>query len=363
MLFFLDTNVFYGDWFARGANFRYLFHFINNEGHDLLVSKAVLQEAENIQARELASAVAEAKKNLVNASKLNGASIVAESPNFKIKKYDLLSILKEKVESVTVVDYQSIPHSVVVNRALKRIRPFQENEKGYRDTLIWLSLLDHLQSSLSSEIVAFISANKSDFLDPTAKPIAFHSDLLEDLESLPSACSIQPFISLFEFVDKSIDKHEHALDHTKAEDAFGTFIEEQGVAFLTTVRPTLVASLQSVLTPGVNALLNASSITAEVTEGIEDLDVLSTSDLGDGDVYVSCMYSLRRVQIAIRIPLNDYLLYQAQIESANKFYERDIEGDQIQLTTTIRPYFTVSFVHSVVDESSKDFSVDDFFLR
>ena len=34
MKVFLDTNVFYNDWYMRNANFKYLFHYLNNEGHD-----------------------------------------------------------------------------------------------------------------------------------------------------------------------------------------------------------------------------------------------------------------------------------------------------------------------------------------
>ncbi|MEW7849251.1 PIN domain-containing protein [Massilia aurea] len=52
MNIFLDTNVFYNDWFLNNANFRYLFHYLSNEDGNLLVSKLVCQEAENIRLRE-----------------------------------------------------------------------------------------------------------------------------------------------------------------------------------------------------------------------------------------------------------------------------------------------------------------------
>src|SRR5256885_412702 len=98
MHFFLDTNVFYNDWFFRSASFRYLFHFINNKGHELLMSKLVVEEAKNIQARELALAVAAVKKNLENAEKLNGGPVFPEVPVFEVQPYEPLSILKGKVE-------------------------------------------------------------------------------------------------------------------------------------------------------------------------------------------------------------------------------------------------------------------------
>ena len=47
MKVFLDTNVFHNDWFMNNANFKSLFHFLNNEVHELILSKLVVQEVEN----------------------------------------------------------------------------------------------------------------------------------------------------------------------------------------------------------------------------------------------------------------------------------------------------------------------------
>ncbi|MCA6215519.1 DUF4935 domain-containing protein [Ideonella sp. B7] len=363
MKFFLDTNVFYGDWFLRNANFRYLFHFINNEGHELLVSRAVMQEAENIRNRDLHAAVSEVKKHLLSAAKLNGQPVATPEPTFCIEPYDLLEALRLKLDSVALVEYQSISHAVVVERALKRVRPFQENEKGYRDTLIWLSLLEHLSRLPAGSEIVFISANKSDFYDPSSKTPAFHPSLQEDIDRLCPSVVIRPYLSLFDFVDKTIDKSEHALDHSRAEMSFGEYVEEQGVNFLESIQPQVISKLQSLLTPGAPALSNATSLSADVTEGIEDLDILSTSEVGGADVYVSCMYNLRRVEIKISIPESDYLVHRQKIEGSGWFYERDTDGTQVQLTTMIRPYFTASFVHNVNDLSSRDFTVDDFSVR
>jgi hypothetical protein len=40
-----------------------------------------------------------------------------------------------------IPDYKDIPHAQIVNRDLERRRPFQENGKGYRDTLLWETLV------------------------------------------------------------------------------------------------------------------------------------------------------------------------------------------------------------------------------
>src|SRR5687767_7036525 len=136
MKIFLDTNVFYNDWFTKSANFRFFFHYANNKDHEILISAVVLQEAQNIRNRDLAAAVTALHKQLSVVERLNGQPIADFAKEFSTAPFDLLSVLKERVERIVVIDYAAIPHSEVVARALKARRPFLEGEKGYRDTLI-----------------------------------------------------------------------------------------------------------------------------------------------------------------------------------------------------------------------------------
>ena len=64
MQIFIDTNIFYNDWFIQNSNFKYLFNYINNDGHTLLLSKLVIQESENIRNREINEALSEINKNI-----------------------------------------------------------------------------------------------------------------------------------------------------------------------------------------------------------------------------------------------------------------------------------------------------------
>jgi predicted nucleic acid-binding protein len=80
MKIFIDTNVFFGDWFVRNANIQYLFHFVNNDEHELLISRLVVQEVENIRRREIANGLGVAKKALSALDQLYG-SVLMELPS------------------------------------------------------------------------------------------------------------------------------------------------------------------------------------------------------------------------------------------------------------------------------------------
>jgi len=166
MKIFIDTNVFYNDWFMRNANFKYLFHYISNDGHSLIISKLVIQEAENIRQRELSEALHDIKCSINKMQKLNANILSYDAEGLGVNDYDLTLLIQSRADNLEIIGYDDIPHSEVVIRALNNKKPFMEGEKGYRDTLIWLSLIDYIVKNNESEDVIFITQNKSDFFKP-----------------------------------------------------------------------------------------------------------------------------------------------------------------------------------------------------
>ena len=101
MKVFLDTNVFYNDWFMNSANFKYLFHFLNNEGHELILSKLVVQEVENIRRRDVEICLAEIKKQIRKVQKLNQNRIPYDEGGLGVEEYDLLTLIKKELSALS----------------------------------------------------------------------------------------------------------------------------------------------------------------------------------------------------------------------------------------------------------------------
>ncbi|BCW86470.1 hypothetical protein NicSoilE8_41430 (plasmid) [Arthrobacter sp. NicSoilE8] len=93
-----------------------------------------------------------------------------------------------------LVAVPEIPHLEIAKRAAKGIAPYQEKKKdAYRDTLIWLTLLDTAESHPAME-AWFVSKNVQDFGDLQAKqggnsdkatdqiPRPFHQQLQREIE-------------------------------------------------------------------------------------------------------------------------------------------------------------------------------------
>lgn len=74
-----------------------------------------------------------------------------------------------------------VEHRHIVNAAISKRKPFGGND-GYRDYLIWLSILDEVQSNPDDLPVYLISDNLNDFAaDPKASSPSLHPDFAQDL--------------------------------------------------------------------------------------------------------------------------------------------------------------------------------------
>lgn len=360
MKIFIDTNVFYNDWFMRNANFKYLFHFLNNEGHTLIISNMVVQESENLRKRELSAALSEIKNNIKKVQKLNLGRISYDESFLGVEEYNLLPLIESRAEMVELVDYEGIPHAEVVGRALHKKKPFMEGEKGYRDTLIWLSFLYYLARNHIDDDVAFITNNKSDFFKKEKGNIEFHPDLAEDIQEKGVSAKILPFSSLFEFINSTVDKDEHAIDHCGSEEIFEDFIESSALQFIEGMSNIdLAYYLESSLFE--TTVKNVLAIRVDVLEGLEDPEVINTRRMEGNEIYVGYRYNLRRVTIEIDIPQMDYTLNKDQLKEI--FYDVEVGAGIATLSCLVRPYFDVSFIYNDKDEDLKGFEVADLWLR
>lgn len=80
---------------------------------------------------------------------------------------------------VLVLDFPVVSHAALVVRELAGERPFKRNGSGYRDALIWMTLVEWAeQDAFEHAEIYFVSANRSDFADSSG---ALHTDLRKDL--------------------------------------------------------------------------------------------------------------------------------------------------------------------------------------
>ncbi len=102
---------------------------------------------------------------------------------------------------ITVGPLPNVPHQAILERDLARRKPFKSDGSGYRDTVLWLTVLSVAAQASPDGQVAFISANSSDFADSEV-PRMVHADLRQDLiDADLSEDAVLVFDSMRAFVD------------------------------------------------------------------------------------------------------------------------------------------------------------------
>lgn len=352
MKVFLDSNQYISDFRLEGAPIRYLFHYLNNAGHTLLLSRVVIEEVENTHREKVRVALAEAKKVSDQMAQLGleaGAHLAdPEAP----EPFNLRAALAEYVEDIVVVEYSDVPHEKVVARALARKKPFDdEGDTGYRDCLIWFSLLKHLAADDQADEVAFISSNRKDFYNTKGgkakgaetqggAEVLFHEHLAQDL--VIAGQTMTPYESVSSFVNTKVDREEHLIDRSKVYELFGRYLEEQGLALLSQMDSALAASVVFQLF-SLRSGLTVLESHAEATEGIEDIHIEATQQLNNDEVFVECHFDIRGVSLDLFVPSAAYEDHRAIVDSTPAVWDVMSATNSLAIRLGVRPEFDASF--------------------
>lgn len=360
MWIFLDSNIFYDNWYLDSANFQLLSNFVNNSGSRMLISNMVCQEVQNHQERQISEAVFNINKNLKIFDQLNSIPHGFEIGRV-IQPYIFKDILESKFEYLDYISYAGISQETVGNRAVKKIRPFLEQDKGYRDTLIWLSLLEHLASLKFTGEVIFINSNTTDFFE---KNLEFFDDLKKDIISYDLKCTFKIYLTLAKFLQERVVKEEHQINYEvlldqhlmTADKDIQTEIAEylNGISsmdFLSTILE------QNQWYPRLPFVVSHKF---EIVEGIEDPNLLGCKSISDDMLYINYGFNLRICEIAL-----DVSFYHS-IESPewmNSYFSIEEISNGYRLLDYRSIDIVVSFNYQLSSGIIEGFTIDQLKLR
>src|SRR5262249_11476070 len=148
MRFVFDSNIFCADYLMKGNAFRIFLSSIPRIGARLLVPQVVLDEVKNKYRTTLSECGARIERSLRELARLTEDTPHVEALDLArhVNRYDPYMKEKLKATGAVIVPYPTSSHEVVSRRAIERRKPFDDKGSGYRDTLIWLSMLELLKS-------------------------------------------------------------------------------------------------------------------------------------------------------------------------------------------------------------------------
>lgn len=128
----------------------------------VVIDECVNKFSETIARRriEILHAVNELKKAV-------GQEFLISIPDYQLEEW--VSSYRSTIEQIFegegsyILPYPEVSHEEIVHRAMRGTKPYNKGKKdGYRDTLIWFSILEELKNEPDKDI-CIVTANLSDF--------------------------------------------------------------------------------------------------------------------------------------------------------------------------------------------------------
>jgi hypothetical protein len=180
----LDANLFIADYWLRSPSFVLLRHFLSKTKATLAVPKIVVEEVVNHHKEDIATVRANILTAFRDATRLmrkfkRGEGLIAAIAKAQIQDpYDKFLSSELTGLNAQISDYSEISHTDIVKRDLRRKRPFQQSGKGYRDTLLWETIVrNHVEQD---RFTVFITQNVRDFCNSDG---SLHDDLEADVKA------------------------------------------------------------------------------------------------------------------------------------------------------------------------------------
>jgi hypothetical protein len=222
---FIDTNILETDPFWKSSYARTVLEMARKGSINLYISRVVVEElrlhtVRNFKKTFKAFNGAINDHNRYRPSKLEidvGIDVETSFNEFYDKQF--------KYGYIKILEYKNEFFPTVMDRALGRKKPFNDEKTELKDCVIWLTYADYVQSRMLSDCY-LLTANTSDFCDkePTVaepKEYKVHADLLPDTKKFRVFPSLRDcFKAVLEPKVQKSKRFQEWLEYTKVDEHY-----------------------------------------------------------------------------------------------------------------------------------------------
>jgi rRNA-processing protein FCF1 len=203
----LDSNIVIADFWMKSNSFKILFESARQGKIEIFIPEVVVDEIFNKYIQRLQKAKADIESELISYNKLTHeekkSGITDKDINEATDKYKTHFKKVVSENKIKILAYPNTKHKFLAKKAMLKLKPFNSNEKGYRDCLIWeniKNLLTEEDAVIALPELIFLSNNHKDFANSENE---LHPDLISELEYEQfDSKSVIVYPNLNEFNDK-----------------------------------------------------------------------------------------------------------------------------------------------------------------
>lgn len=364
MYVYLDTNIFFQNWYLQSPHFSKLISYCNDTNATLLLPQVVVEEVQAKFEQDATKVLKELADKWKLCERHGYAGSMTPMP-LVAANYDFLSVVKNEFDFVEVISYDDVSHRVLVKKAIGAKRPFTDSEKGYRDALIWHSLIDFIRSKDEGVAVAFVSANSKDFFKKDSALPEFHADLEADLVEGKIENRFLLYRSLDEFVSSNKVVVGSDIDTERLEAEYLGEIESRSeLAAMEYLNGLQKSGLQKFLATGDfcrHTITHVLDADWEIFEGTEDPEIVSATLLPTGLIYLKYRFNLRSISLTATMPASAYFEQRDAVD--DDFWQVVGDDSLVHLDGAARCDFVASVTIEPKNRYILELSIDSATLR
>jgi len=166
MVVILDANQLYSDWRLATVYVTALVRYLAATGSQLAMPRVVLEELVNQYGEQIARHIGDVRQGARKLDALTGRKLPIKGPLASLQapeeagEYRKQLLARLDALGIRVTELPGIAHERLLAADLSRRKPFSPSGRGYRDALIWCSVLE---AAVDGTEVVFISDNSKDF--------------------------------------------------------------------------------------------------------------------------------------------------------------------------------------------------------
>lgn len=205
---FLDTTLTYRDPFFKSNFNRNLIKLAEYHGFSLYMSRVVFDETRNkfeenvkLKMKQLDSALEDL--DIYHPTKLNATTLNSSKEDF-LAKFDAFYKNQITTGIIKIIELDNDLLPTLVERSIKRVKPFGNKKQEFRDAITWLSYAAFAEEHNLSNCF-FITENVNDFCLSKGN---IHPDLLNDSSKFSHYVSVKELLekeSILEPLIRTID--------------------------------------------------------------------------------------------------------------------------------------------------------------
>lgn len=216
MNIFLDTTLTYQDPYLKSISNNTLLKLVHLYDKKIYISRVALEETKQHLRKNISREIKELKKSIDKYNRIcKDEKYININENIEeyIEELDGYYNNLQERGILEILDYNNDILPILVERAIKRIKPFDEKKDEFRDAIIWLTYANYINEN-KLEDCYFITNNTGDYYDNDN--ISLHPDLKKDCDNIKLVKSANELIIN---IDKTLKEILEVTDFEDIEDA------------------------------------------------------------------------------------------------------------------------------------------------